>query len=130
MLSLGTSIRTKYRAGIKEGKLNDNHWHRIQVIRTLWDLSVKIDDADAVDPGVLDSDGNRQRLNPLQLTGDGRSRLNIDLPMFVGSFWRFPTYRKGYVGCMKGFVSINMSLERICRRVHQRVSFNYQVFLF
>lgn len=41
----------------------------------------------------------------IALSGDARSRLDIALPMFVGAFWRFPTYRKGYVGCMKGFVS-------------------------
>lgn len=100
VVSFGTSIRTKYKAAIQDpARLNDNNWHRIQVIRTLWYLSVKIDDKDGLVPG------SNQKLKPLELTGDGRSRLDIDLPMFVGSFWRFPTYKKGYVGCMKGFVS-------------------------
>lgn len=99
-MSFGTSIRTKYRAAIPgPGKLNDNEWHRIHVIRTLWELSVKIDNRPALNPA------NRRVLQPLELTGNGRSRLDIDLPMFVGSFWRFPTYKNGYVGCMKGFVS-------------------------
>ena len=103
MVSFGTSIRRKYKAAIHgTGKLNDNNWHRIQVIRTLWELSVKIDNQDGVDPA---DPNNKLRLLPLKLSGDGRSRLDIDLPMFVGSFWRFPTYKKGYVGCMKGFVS-------------------------
>lgn len=81
------------------GKLNDNHWHKIHVIRTLWKLSVKIDDRSTT---VV---GEDEEKDSVDLTGDARSRLDIDLPMFVGSFWRFPSYRKGYVGCMKGFVS-------------------------
>lgn len=97
---MGTSIRTKYKAALDgTGKLNDNQWHKIHVIRTLWELSVKLDGRTPLIPGT------RIPLSPLKLTGDGRSRLDIDLPMFVGSFWRFPTYKKGYVGCMKGFVS-------------------------
>lgn len=67
---------------------------------------MKIDNKDGLDPVNQD-----QELKPLQLTGDGRSRLDIDLPMFVGSFWRFPTYKKGYVGCMKGLVSNSLVVD-------------------
>ncbi|XP_046846012.1 EGF and laminin G domain-containing protein-like [Xenia sp. Carnegie-2017] len=98
VISTGTTIRTRYNAGIpRPGKLNDNKWHRIHVVRTLWQIYVKIDNKDAVNPN------NNEKLQPLPLTGNGRSRFDSNLPMFVGAFWRFPVYRNGYVGCMKGF---------------------------
>ena len=116
MISFGTSIRTKYRAAIDgTGKLNDNNWHRIQVIRTLWELSVKIDDKVSLDPAT------QLPLQPLKLSGNGQSRLDINLPMFVGSSWRYPAYLKGYVGCMKGFVSNNYSfIKKVYPHTHSR----------
>lgn len=108
VISTGTTIRTTYNAGIpRPGKLNDNKWHRIHVVRTLWQIYVKIDNKDAVSPN------NNEKLQPLPLTGNGRSRFDSNLPMFVGAFWRFPVYRNGYVGCMKGFVSIKLILCRL-----------------
>lgn len=81
------------------GELSDNKWHKIHIIRTLWDMTVKIDDRPTT---VV---GSNPVKYSLELSGDARSRLDIALPMFVGAFWRFPTYKQGYVGCMKGFVS-------------------------